>query len=99
MLKTRNFNLTKKSISKEINTKIGISSSYVDIITEDLINSLKFLIKRKILSIKNFGTFKIIQKKERIGRNPKNNKTYTITPRRSLSFIMSKSISDKINKI
>ena len=82
-----------------LNTKIGISSSYVDIITEDLINSLKFLIKRKILSIKNFGTFKIIQKKERIGRNPKNNKTYTITPRRSLSFIMSKSISDKINKI
>jgi integration host factor subunit alpha len=99
MLKTRNFNLTKKSISKEINSKIGISSSYIEIITDDLIISLKFLIKRKILSIKNFGTFKIIQKKERIGRNPKNNKTYTITPRKSLSFIMSKSISDKINKI
>ena len=99
MLKTRNFNLTKKSISKEINSKIGISLSYIEIITDDLIISLKFLIKRKILSIKNFGTFKIIQKKERIGRNPKNNKTYTITPRKSLSFIMSKSISDKINKI
>tara|TARA_B110000037_G_scaffold20705_1_gene22550 strand:+ start:34 stop:333 length:300 start_codon:yes stop_codon:yes gene_type:complete len=99
MLRIKKINLTKKNISKEINNKIGFSTSYIDIVTDDLINSLKKLIKLKVLNIKNFGTFKIIQKKERVGRNPRNKENYTISSRKSLSFIMSKRTSDKINKI
>ena len=57
------------------------------------------MIKSKEKSIKNFASFKIINKKERIGRNPKNKKIYNIDARKSLSFIPSKKLSAKIKDI
>ena len=46
----------------------------------------------------NIGSFKVIQKKERTGRNPKNSKNYTISARKSLSFIASKKLTKLLNK-
>ena len=99
MLKIRSSQLTKKDISKRIYSKIGLSILYTDKITDDLISLLKVLIKSKEINIKNFGTFKIKEKKERIGRNPKNKKTYIIKARKSLSFKVSKNLNNKINNI
>ena len=97
MLKIKKTNLTKKDISKKINQRIGFSNSYVDKITDNFINILKDSIKYKEINIKNFGTFKTIDKKERVGRNPKNMKNYIISSRKSLSFIISKKFDDKVN--
>ena len=99
MLKIKESHLTKKDISKTINLKIGLSALYVNKITDDLISILKNLIKIKEINIKNFGTFKTINKSERVGRNPKNKKTYLITSRKSLSFITSKNFNDEINNL
>ena len=86
--------LTKKDISKLINSKLGLSDSYSLDITSDLIKILKKQIKKKSLTIKNFGTFKVLNKNERIGRNPKNNKEYIIPAGKTLSFISSKKKSN-----
>ena len=91
--------LTKKDISKKINSRIGLSKAYTDKITDNLILILKDLIKNKEINIKNFASFKIIEKKERVGRNPKNNDTYLIKARKSLSFKISKKLNNKINNI
>ena len=99
MPKVKESHLTKKDISKKINSKIGLSALYVNKVTDDLISILKDLIKIKEINIKNFGTFKTINKNERIGRNPKNKKIYLITARKSLSFITSKKFNDKINNL
>ena len=99
MLKIKKTQLTKKDISKKINLEIGLSKSYANKITDNLIFILKDLIKNKEINIKNFGSFKIVKKKERIGRNPKNNKTYLIEARKSLSFKISKNLNNKINNI
>ena len=56
------------------------------------------MLNNKELNIKNFGTFKTINKNERLGRNPKNKKIYKIAARKSLSFIISKKFNDEINK-
>ena len=98
MLKIKRLNLTKNHIVKEINLKIGLSDSYINKIVDSLIEILKVSIKNKELNIKNFGTFKTINKNERFGRNPKNKKIYKITARKSLSFIISKKFNDEINK-
>ena len=92
-------NLTKKDISKKINLKSGLSNMYTNQITDDFIYILKNLIRNKEINIKNFGTFKIINKKERTGRNPKNKKIYKIKARKSLSFIISKNLNDKIKDL
>ena len=99
MEEIKKISLTKKDISKKINLKTGLSNLYTKKITDDLIDVLKHLIKNKEINIKNFASFKTINKNERIGRNPKNKKIYTIKARRSLSFITSKNLSAKIKNI
>ncbi len=97
MSKTKKTQLTKNNLAKKITSKIGISSLYSDELISDIINILKILIKEKKINITNFGTFKLIHKKERVGRNPKNKKEYIITARKSLSFKVSKKIDNKMN--
>ena len=99
MLKIKKTQLTKKDISKKINSKIGLSKSYTNKITDNLIFILKNLIKKDEINIKNFGTFRITNKEERIGRNPKNKKSYLIKARKSLSFKISYNLNKKINNI
>ena len=65
-------NLTKEILAENINRQFGLTKSF----SEKLINSLIFHLTNtvktdKILKIKNFGTFRILNKKERVGRNPK----------------------------
>ena len=98
MINTDNLNINKKKISNKIFKKIGISNLYSDKVTDDFINILKILIKKKKLNIKNFGTFKIIKKKERTGRNPKNGKVYKIKSRKVISFILSNKLNNIINE-
>ncbi|MBD1150510.1 HU family DNA-binding protein [Pelagibacterales bacterium SAG-MED29] len=97
MLKIKKTQLTKKDISKKINLKIGLPISYTNKITDNLLLILKDLVKSKGINIKNFGSFKMLRKNERIGRNPKNNETYLIKERKSLSFKTSQNLNNKIN--
>ena len=99
MAEIKKTSLTKKDISKKINLKTGLSNLYAKQITNDFINILKSLIRNKEINIKNFASFKTINKKERTGRNPKNKKIYNIDSRKSLSFIPSKNLNSKIKDI
>ena len=90
-------NLTKLEISKFLGKKIGLSNkvsmSLIDCLIQILVND----IKKNDLSLKNVGTFRLIKKKARMGRNPKTKENFPILPRNSVSFIPSKSLNDKIN--
>ena len=97
MSKSKKKNFTKKNISKSIQFKIGLSKLYTEKIINEFIVILKELVKSKDIVIKNFGTFKSTYKKEREGRNPKNKVKYKISARKSLSFISSKRLNEKIN--
>ena len=99
MSKINRISLTKRDISNNINFKTGLPSSYTYEITNDLIDILKTLIKIKELNIKNFATFKIINKSERLGRNPKNKKKYIIKARKSLTIVVSKYLNEKIKDL
>ena len=98
MFENKKVNFTKKDISKKIELKTGLSNLYINEIIDDLINILKNLAKENQLNVKNFGVFRIINKNERLGRNPKNKKIYKIKARKSLSFIASKKLNKKMNE-
>ena len=83
--------------TKKIEIKTGYSNTYINEIIDDFIIILKNQTKKEKLNIKNFGTFKILNKSERYGRNPKNKKIYKIKARKSLSFIASNALNKKIN--
>ena len=56
------------------------------------------LVKSNKVKISSFGTFKIVNKNERIGRNPKTKVEAKITSRKVVKFKPSLFIKKKLNK-
>ena len=94
-----NINLKKKDIVKDLSKKIGFSSNYSKKVIDDLIHIILINIKTGNFNLKDIGTFKIISKKERLGRNPKTKKEYIISKRKSVTFTPSKILLNVVNKI
>ena len=88
----------KIDLIKNLSRKTGFSSKFSAKLIEDLLQIINLNIASGKLIIKNIGTFKLLNKKERIGRNPKTKKEYIISSRKSVSFISSKKISKDLNK-
>ena len=65
-------NITRDSIAEFIHQEFGLTKIDCNHFVNDLIEEIiSGLIAHKLVKIHNFGTFKIRNKKERIGRNPK----------------------------
>ena len=92
-------NTTRENISEFINIEFGLSKYDCNNIVKDIIEQIIMgLVSDNIVKIHNFGTFKIKQKKSRLGRNPKTKIEVMIPPRKVLSFTPSKYFLNKINK-
>ena len=91
-------NLTKKELIKNLSKKTGFSLLYSKKLVNDFFEALIQNIVKNNFNLKNIGTFKVINKKERIGRNPKTKELYTVNSRKSLSFIASNKLLDMLNK-
>ena len=91
-------NYKKEDLTKHISNKIGFSNLYSKKIVEDLILIFKNTIKNNNLNLTNIGSFKLISKKERVGRNPKTKENFKISSRRSISFKVSKNLINILNK-
>ncbi len=92
-------NLKKIDIIKNFSSKTGFSINLSKRIIENLILCLKSEIKKGNMNLKNIGSFKTINKNERIGRNPKTKEKYLISSRKSISFTVSKQLSEDLKKI
>ena len=92
-------NITKDEILKKINSSLGTPLSLSGKILNEILNIIiDGLNSENIVKIKDFGTFKILNKKSRIGRNPKTGKTYSIDARKTVSFYPSKNFKRVINE-
>jgi len=91
-------NFTRKNLSNKIYKVLGFSKNFsqkfVDNFFEILVSEL---IKSNRVKISSFGTFKVINKKERIGRNPKTKIEAKISPRKVVKFKPSMFIKEKLN--
>ena len=94
-----NKNLKKKDLINNLSIKTGFSSNLSKKLVNDLIEIIINNIKENNFNLKNIGTFKIIYKKERIGRNPKTKEEFLISSRKTLSFIASKKITINVEDI
>ena len=50
------------------------------------------------IEIRGFGTYKIIKKKARLGRNPKNSEPVQIPAKKAVKWKMSKILYNRLNK-
>jgi integration host factor subunit alpha len=92
-------NVTRDDIAEFINYQFGLTkkdcSDFVNDLIENIIIGLQ---KEKFVKIHNFGTFRLKQKGERIGRNPKTKEKVMIPSRNVITFIPSKKILTNLNK-
>ena len=89
--------LTKRILASRINTKLGYSKEeskeFIDVFFDSIKNNL---LKEKQIKISKLGTFNLIRKKQRIGRNPKTGEEAIISERNVVSFRFSRLIKEII---
>ena len=92
-------NFTRKNLIRKIYQNVGfsknLSSKIIDDFFESLISAL--VISNKI-KISSFGTFKVMNTKERTGRNPKTKIEAKILPRKVVKFKPSSFVKKEINR-
>ena len=93
-------NFTRKDLSKSIFQNLGFSKRYSSILIDNFFETLiQELIKSNKIKISSFGTFKVINKKKRIGRNPKTKEEAIIVPRKIVKFSPSLLVKKKLNSL
>ena len=91
-------NFTRKDLSNKIYQNLGFSKNFSSTIIDNFFEIIvQELLKSKKVKISSFGTFKVINKKERIGRNPKTKIEAKIVPRKVVKFKPSLLVKEKLN--
>ena len=92
-------NFTRKDLSNKIFKNLGFSKNLSSKIVDDFFKTLiSEIIKSNKIKISSFGTFKVLHKKERIGRNPKTKIEAKIISRKVIKFKPSLMLKEKLNK-
>ena len=91
-------NLTRNKLAERINVRLGYSKEeakeFIDIVLNYIKNNIN---EEENFKISKFASFKVINKKERIGRNPKTGQDAIISERKVVSCKFSKNLKNKIN--
>ena len=91
-------NFTRNKLAERMNTKLGYSKEEAKEFIEVFLNYIKVNINlKKNIKISKLASFKVVSKKERIGRNPKTGKEAIISKRKVVSCKFSKNLKNKIN--
>ncbi len=92
--------ITKKRFVQNISRKRGIHPNDVRGIVQDFLDEMTdSLAQGDRLEFRDFGVFEIVERKQKIGRNPKNAQVPIIIPaRRAVKFTAGKKMRKLIEK-
>ena len=92
-------NFTRKNLSNNVHHDLGFSKNVSSLIIDDFFEFLvSKLIKFNKIKISSFGTFEVVNKNERIGRNPKTKIEAKIVARKVVKFRPSNIFKEKLNR-
>ena len=90
--------LTKKELAQNLSDQTELSfadaKKFVDLFFDTIKEQLK---SGKTVKLSGFGTFDIVQTKERVGRNPKTMEEFPIPSKRKVKFTVSPKVKKSIN--
>jgi nucleoid DNA-binding protein len=87
--------MIKADIVKRITKSIDLNDKDALAVVDGIIDSLKDVIcENKRLEMRDFGVFQIKQRKQRIGRNPRDKKEYPIPARQVVTFRVGKELKN-----
>ena len=89
----------KSTISQNIANTLDVPITTATGIVDSVLNELKRGLARDgNVTLRGFGSFHILNKRERMGRNPKTGKNAIISARRVPTFKASRLFKSKVNK-
>ena len=92
-------NFTRKDLSNKIYQNLGFSKNLSSKIVDDFFETLiSGIIQSNKIKISSFGTFSVLNKKERMGRNPKTKMEAKIFSRKVVKFKPSLLLKEKLNR-
>ncbi len=68
----------------------------VNIIFDEISEALR---RGENIEIRGFGTYKVVERKARQGRNPKSTETIQIPAKKAIKWKMSKTLFNRLNEI
>tara|TARA_Y200000002_G_C22637829_1_gene645531 strand:- start:1117 stop:1395 length:279 start_codon:yes stop_codon:yes gene_type:complete len=90
--------LTKKELAQNLSDQTELSladaKKFVDLFFDTIKEQLN---SGKTVKLSGFGTFDIVQTKERVGRNPKTMEEFLIPSKRKVKFTVSPKVKKSIN--
>ena len=90
--------LTKKELAQNLSDQTELSladaKKFVDLFFDTIKEQLN---SGKTVKLSGFGTFDIVQTKERVGRNPKTMEEFPIPSKRKVKFTVSPKVKKTIN--
>ena len=90
--------LTRTTLSEAVYRELGLSRAESAELVESVLGHVcDALVKGEQVKISTFGTFNILNKTKRMGRNPKTGLEAAIAPRRVISFRPSKVMKDSVD--
>tara|TARA_R110002167_G_scaffold356654_1_gene571739 strand:+ start:433 stop:708 length:276 start_codon:yes stop_codon:yes gene_type:complete len=91
--------MTKLNISRDLAEVLNITVNKAATMVEAVLTEVKNgLTKDGTVIIRRFGTFEAVNKRARMGRNPKTGENAPISARRVATFTASKLLKQKVNK-
>ncbi len=90
--------ITKKKLIQVISQKKGIHPNDVRNVIQDFLDTMTdYLAKGDRLEFRDFGVFEIVERKQKIGRNPKNASVPIVIPaRQAVKFTPGKRMRELI---
>lgn len=90
--------LTKKELAQNLSDQTELSfadaKKFVDLFFDTIKEQLN---SGKTVKLSGFGTFDIVQTKERVGRNPKTMEEFPIPSKKKVKFTVSPKVKKSIN--
>ena len=92
--------ITKLDLVNHLNEKLGLNKVESKELVEAFFDEIKkSLINNEDVKISGFGNFKILNKKERPGRNPKTGEPAIISARKVVTFKAGQKLRKKMSNI
>jgi nucleoid DNA-binding protein len=89
--------MTKKDIVLKVSDETGIKQIDVKKIVQKTFDCIvEALVRGEKIELRNFGVFKVKQRKSRTGRNPRTNQVIPVPPRKVVIFKAGLEMKQKI---
>jgi nucleoid DNA-binding protein len=91
--------LTKADLIDILAEGTGLTKVETGAVVDGLFATMRYALKKgDLIDIRGFGRFKVVQRKERIARNPKTGAEIFVAARKTAVFRCSKHLRDSINE-